>query len=177
MPAGKSKFAASRWTAALVLAGMLVLGFGLTAMAQSVDAESHNGLEETWHDGLEGTWRAQVTVSDCQYPNVVLRTFPAKFSYAKGGTLTGTTAGQLPSLSTAQLGVWKHLHGHTYRAVSEAFFFSPAGAWTSTQMLTRVIEVGSDENEYTDNIALKILDTNGNVIVTGCGTSVARRMK
>lgn len=169
MSSGKSKFAATRWTAALVLAGTLVLGFGLTAMAQSVD---------TWSpDGLEGTWRAQVTVSDCQNPNVVLRTFPARFSYAKGGTLTGTTAGQLPSLSTAQLGVWKHLHGHTYRAVTEAFFFSSAGAWTSTQRLTRVIEVGSDENEYTDTIALKILDTNGNVIVTGCGTSVASRMK
>ena len=169
MSSGKSKFAASRWTAALVLAGMLVLGFGLTAMAQSAGAWSP--------DGLEGTWRAQVTVSDCQNPDVVLRTFPARFSYAKGGTLTGTTAGQLPSLSTAQLGVWKHLHGHTYRAVSEAFFFNPAGAWTSTQRLTRVIKVGSDENEYTDNIALKILDTSGNVIVTGCGTSVARRMK
>ena len=169
MSSGKSKFAASRWTAALVLAGMLVLGFGLTAMAQSVGAWSP--------DGLEGTWRAQVTVSDCQNPDVVLRTFPARFSYAKGGTLTGATAGQLPSLSTAQLGVWKHLHDHTYRAVSEAFFFNPAGAWTSTQRLTRVIKVGSDENEYTDNIALKILDTSGNVIVTGCGTSIARRMK
>ncbi len=169
MSSGKSKFAASRWTAALVLAGMLVLGFGLTAMAQSADAWSP--------DGLEGTWRAQVTVSDCQNPDVVLRTFPARFSYAKGGTLTGTTAGQLPSLSTAQLGVWKHLHGHTYRAVSEAFFFNAAGAWTSTQRLTRVIKFGSDENEYTDNIALKILDINGNVMLTGCGTSIARRMK
>ena len=92
MSSGKSKrFAASHWTAALVLAGMLVLGFGLTAMAQSVDAGSPNGLE--------GTWRVQVTVSDCQ-TGQVLRTFPAIFAYAKGGTLTVTTAGQLPSLST-----------------------------------------------------------------------------
>ncbi len=49
MTSRKSKrFAASRGTAALVLAGMLVLGPGLTAMAQSVDAQN----------GLEGTWRA-----------------------------------------------------------------------------------------------------------------------
>jgi hypothetical protein len=168
MSSGKSKFAASRWTAALVLAGMLVLGFGLTAMAQSVGAWSP--------DGLEGTWRAQLTVSDCQ-TGVALRTFPAVFAFAKGGTLTVTTAGQLPSLSTPGLGVWKHLHGHTYRAVSEAFFFSSAGAWTSTQRLTRVIEVASDEKEYTDTVALKIFDTNGNLIVTGCGTTVASRMK
>jgi hypothetical protein len=170
MSSMKSKrFAASRGTTALVLAGVLVLGFGLTAMAQSENAGSPKGLE--------GTWRAQVTVTDCQNPNVVLRTFPAKFSYAKGGTLTVTTAGQLPSLNTPGLGVWNHLYGRTYSAVSEAFIFSSAGAWTSTQRLTRVIEVGRDGNGYTDIIALEILDTNGNVIATGCGTTVANRME
>ena len=178
MSSGKSKrFAASSWTAALVLAGMLVLGFGLTAMAQSVGAESHNGLEGTWRDGLEGTWNAQLTVTDCNNPNTVLRTFPAKFSYAKGGTLTVTTAGQLPSLSTAGLGIWNHMFGRTYSAVSEAFLFSSAGAWTSTQRLTRLIVVSRDAKRYTDTVALEILDTSGRVIVTGCGTSVASRME
>jgi len=177
MSSGKSKrFAASHWTTALVLAGVLVLGFGLTAMAQSVGTGSHNGLEETWRDGLEGTWRVQLTVSNCQ-TNAVLRTFPATFSYAKGGTLTVTTAGQLPSLTTPGLGVWNHMYGRTYGAVSEAFIFSSAGAWTSTQRLTRVIVVSWDAKEYTDTVALEILDTNGNVIVTGCGTSVASRME
>jgi hypothetical protein len=85
MSSGKSKrFAASSWTAALVLAGMLVPGFGLTTMAQSV-AEFHNGLEETWHDGIEGTWREQLTVRDCDHPDTVLGpSFPTIFAYAKG---------------------------------------------------------------------------------------------
>jgi len=158
------RFAASRGTAALVLAGMLVLGFGLTARAQSKDA------------GLEGTWRLQITVRDCQ-TGQALRTFPALFAFAKGGTLTATTAGQLPSLSTPNLGVWRHTDGHTYSAVSEAFVFSPAGAWTQTHRLTRVIEIGNDGSEFTDTIALQIFDTNGNLIVTGCGTSVASRFE
>ena len=160
------RFAASGGSAR-ILAGMLVLGFGLTAMAESGKGSN----------GLEGTWRAQLTVSDCQNPNVVLRTFPAKFSYAKGGTLTVTTAGQLPSLSTAGLGIWNHEYGRTYSAVSEAFIFSSAGVWTSTQRLMRVIMVSNDAKRYTDTVALEILDTNGNVIVTGCGTSVASRME
>ena len=170
MSLGKSKrFAALSWTAALVLAGMLVPGFGLTTMAQSVGAESHNGLE--------GTWNAQLTVTDCNNPNTVLRTFPAKFSYAKGGTLTVTTAGQLPSLSTAGLGIWNHMYGRTYSAVSEAFLFSSAGAWTSTQRLSRLIVVSRDAKRYTDTVALEILDTNGKVIVTGCGMTVASRLE
>jgi len=97
------RFAASRG-AALVLAGLLVLGSGLTATAQSEDDGSPNGLE--------GTWRVQLTVSNCQ-TGQVLRTFPALFAFAKGGTLTVTTAGQLPSLNTPGLGVWKHMYGRT----------------------------------------------------------------
>jgi hypothetical protein len=162
------RFAGSRWTAALVLAGVLVPGFGLTAMAQSVGAESY--------DGLEGTWRVQLKITDCQ-TNAVLRTFPARFAFAEGGTFTVTTAGQLPSLNTPGLGVWNHMYGRTYSALSEAFIFSSAGAWTSIQRLTRVIVVSRDARSYTDTVALQILDTNGNVIVTGCGTSVASRME
>src|SRR3974377_238937 len=60
------RFAASR-RAALILAGVLVLGSGLTATAQSEDDGSPNGLE--------GTWRVQLTVSDCA--GHVLRSFPA----------------------------------------------------------------------------------------------------
>ncbi len=89
------RFAASGRAAGLVLAGMLFLGPGLTARAQSADARSRNGLE--------GTWRVQVTVSDCD-TGAVLRTFPALFAFAKGGTVTNTTAGQFPALFTPGFG-------------------------------------------------------------------------
>jgi hypothetical protein len=168
MSSRSKRFAALRGTAAVVLAGMLFVGFGLTAIAQSVDAGSPHGLE--------GTWRAQLTISDCQ-TRTVLRTFPAVFAFAKGGTLTVTTAGQLPSLNTPGLGVWRHMHGNTYSAESEAFIFSAAGAWTQTQRLTRIIEVDRDGDAYTDIVGVEILDTNWNVIVKGCGTTVARRME
>ena len=162
------RLAASRGTAALVLVGMLVLGSGLTARARAQNDGSNNGLE--------GTWRVQVTVRDCQTGGAQ-RTFPALFTFAKGGTLTVTTAGQLPALSTTGLGVWRHTDGHTYSAVSEAFVFSSAGAWTQTHRLTRTIEIGNDANEFTDTVALKIFDTSGNLIVTGCATSVASRFE
>jgi hypothetical protein len=161
------RFAASRG-AALVLAGLLVLGSGLTATAQSENAESPNGLE--------GTWRVQLTILDCT-TGQVLRTFPALFAFAKGGTLTATTAGQLPSLSTTILGIWQHTNGHSYSAVSETFIFSPAGTWIQTHRLTRAIDVSNDGDEFTDKVALQIFDTSGNQIVTGCGTSVGSRMK
>jgi len=160
------RFAASRG-AALVLAGLLVLGSGLTAAAQSKD----------WSPkGLEGTWRVQLTVMDCQ-TGQVLRTFPTLFAFAKGGTLTVTTAGQFPALNTTGLGIWRHTKGHSYSAVSESFIFNSDGAWTSTSRLTRAIEVSNDADEFTDTVTLQIFDTSGNQLVAGCGTSVGSRMK
>ena len=161
------RFAASRG-AALVIAGLLVLGSGLTATAQSRDNGSPNGLQ--------GTWRVQLTVIDCQ-TGQVLRTFPTLFAFAKGGTLTVTTAGQFPALNTTGLGIWKHTKGHSYSAVSESFIFSPDGAWTSTSRLTRAIEVSNDADKFTDAVTVQIFDTSGNQLVEGCGTSAGSRMK
>ena len=90
------RIAVSGATAALVLAGMLLaLGSGLKAGAQS---ESQAGR-------IEGTWRVQLTVRDCQ-TGAALRTFPALFIFGNGGTLSFTTAGQPPALSTPGVGVW-----------------------------------------------------------------------
>jgi len=61
--------------------------------------------------------------------------------------------------------------------VSETFVFSPAGDWIQTNRLTRAIQIGDDTDDFTDTVALQIFDTNGNLIVTGCGTTVATRFK
>src|SRR5260370_12101785 len=113
-------FAASCGTAALVFAGILVVGSGLTAKPQSVDTRSDKRLE--------GTWRVQLTVRDCQ-TGAALRTLPALFTFAKGGTLSVTTAGQLPPLSTTGLGVRLPTDRPPYQASSERFLFIPARRW------------------------------------------------
>jgi hypothetical protein len=165
------RFATSNGAVALVLTGMLVLMSGPTAKAQSEGAGSHQG-----HQGLQGAWRLQVTVRDCQ-TGQVQRTFPALATFAKGGTLTLTTAGQIPALFTTQLGVWRHTDDRNYSAVSEGFAFSPAGAWITTNRFTRAIEIDYDRDEFTDTIALEIFDTSGNVIARGCGSTVGTRFK
>lgn len=163
-----NRFAASGRAAVLVLAGMLLLGSVLTARAQS---EGNNSQR-----GLVGAWRLQLTVRDCN-TGQALRTFPAVFTFAKGGTATVITTGQLPSLATPGLGAWRHARGHNYSAVTDAFVFSPDGVWIQTHRLTRAIEVSIDGDAFTDTVALQIFDPNGNVIVTGCATSVASRLE
>jgi len=172
------RLAASGGTAALVLAGMLFLGSGLTSRARSEGVGSHNGLEGTWL--LDVTVRACQTGEECSTQCAVARpTFPALFTFAKGGTLTLTTAGQPPALTTPGLGVWQKTGDHTYSAVSEAFFFSPAGAWIQTHRLKRAIEIGDNADQFTDIVNLEIFDTTKppNLIATGCATSVASRLE
>jgi hypothetical protein len=159
-----SRFAAAAW----VFAGTLFLASGLTARAQSGGDNSQRGLE--------GAWRLQLTVRDCN-TGQALRTFPAVFTFARGGTATVITAGQLPSLATTGLGAWRHAYDHNYSAVTDAFVFSSAGVWIQTHRLTRAIEVSIDGDAFTDTVALEIFDTNGNVIVRGCATSVASRLE
>jgi hypothetical protein len=147
------------------LAVMLLLTTGLGA--QEGNSESQAGR-------LEGMWRLQVTVRDCQ-TGAAQRTFPALAAFAKGGILTFTTAGQPPAVATPGYGVWGHTGGHSYSAVAETFIFNPAGAWIQTHRLTRAIELNNNADEFTDSVKLEIFDTSGNLIVTGCATSVARR--
>jgi hypothetical protein len=118
----------------------------------------------------------QLTVRDCN-TGQALRTFPVVFTFAQGGTATGITAGQLPSLAAPSLGVWRHTEGHNYTAVTDAFVFSPAGVWIQTHRLTRAIELSIDADEFIETVALQILDTAGNPIATGCATSVANRLE
>ena len=157
----------------LAIPTMIVCGLLVAASSRDQTARADNSGSD---NGLQGTWRVQLTVRNCQ-TGVALRTFPALFTFAKGGTLSVTTAGQLPALSTTGLGVWRHTDGHAYSAVSEAFVFSTAGVWTQTHRLTRAIEIGNNEDEFTDTVSLQIFDTNGNVIVTGCATSVGSRFE
>jgi hypothetical protein len=160
------------WNTCRAAALATVMAGGLLMPAMLAQTSS----PDTAHNGIEGTWRAQLTVRDCQ-TGEAQRTFPLMLAFAEGGTLTVTTAGQLPSLSTAGLGVWRRTDGHSYSAVSEAFLFSPAGVWTGTQRLTRAIEIDSDADAFTEIVKLQILNTNRNPIVTGCATSVGRRFK
>ena len=88
----------------------------------------------------------QLTVRDCT-TGQALRTFPAVFSFARGGTVTAITAGQLPSLYTSTVGVWRHTEDHNYTAVTDAFLFSPAGVWIQTHRLTHAIEVSIHADE------------------------------
>ncbi len=160
---------------------MSVLALAMTSfliLARDVRAQGPDDSDQASQARkLEGTWRVTVTIRDCQTGQALQfpgNPFPALITFALGGTLTSADSTLFRS---AGHGVWRHMGGHTYRAVSEAFLFNPAGVRIGTQRLTQVIEIGEDPDEYNASVSGEILGPDGNLVQTVCATSVGRRME
>ena len=147
-----------------------------TAFAQDVASGTGEGRElaQSRTRRIEGTWLTQVSIRDCQ-TGAELRTFPALNTFAEGGSLNDTTTGFGQAQRSPGLGFWEKTGRDSFRAVSVAFLFNPAGAWTGTQRLTHTLRIGP--NELTFNTSNRIVDPNGVPLVSGCATAVGRRLE
>lgn len=161
---------------AAVVTAIALFSLGSYASYGAVSAQEQDASSQSHGGKLEGTWRVQVTQRNCQ-SGAALRTFPALLTFAEGGTLTGSTTAFPPALRGSDYGVWNHTDGHSYRAVSEAFIFSPAGAWVLTQRITQAIQLDLGGDSFTSDAAVEFFDTLGNTTLTGCATAVATRME
>ena len=173
------KLRAMKIVACLSLVTALVLAQAIVGtQAWGATTQETQKLEKTISPGkrLEGTWRVQVSSRDCA-SGAVLRTFPAMLTFAQGGTFTETTTGFPPAMRSPGHGVWYFLGDHSYRGISEAFLFSPAGVWVGTQRLTQSIEIGQDGDELNSTATNEIFDVFGNLTTSGCATAVATRFE
>ena len=133
---------------------------------------------------LEGTWRVSVTLRNCD-SGTTMPPFQSLLTFARGGTLTGTTSSQdfLPGQRTPDHGVWSSSGGHAFGAVEEAFilFDSPSranrhGFHSGTQRINQTIELKNDD-EFTSSASTAYFDMSGNQVATGCASAVGRRLK
>jgi len=133
---------------------------------------------------LEGTWRVTVTLRNCD-SGTTMRPFQSLLTFARGGTLTGTTSSPdfLPGQRSPDHGVWSPAGGHAYRAVQEAFvlFDSPSrpnrhSFRSGTQRINQTIELKNDD-EFTSSASTVYFDVSGTMIDTGCASAAGRRLK
>jgi hypothetical protein len=123
---------------------------------------------------LEGTWRVEITLRNCQTGEPVQTPFPALASFARGGTVTTADGGLSPTVRGTGLGAWWRVRGGAFWAITEAFLFN-GGVRTGVQRIKQAIRVADDGDEFNANVTSEIQDTNGNVVATGCATSIGRR--
>jgi hypothetical protein len=166
--------------ACVALTGVLAVGLeqGASAKTDSPNAETRT---------LEGTWWVQVTaLTDC-VSQVPLTSFTALLTFAKGGTMTGTTAN--PAFAIGQRspdhGVWfRSRAAHGYRASSVALllfgtspnFPATPGFQAGSQRLSQAIDV-TDPDHFTSEAVSEFFDVGGNKYREGCATGVGQRFE
>jgi hypothetical protein len=157
----------------------------IAAAALSINAQEY-GVRPA-RRSLEGTWWIQVTAfSDCQSRTPV-GSFAAMLTFARGGTMTGTTTN--PVFSAGQRGpdhgVWSRAGApHAYRASSAAFlFFTSApnppmspGFQAGYQRLEQAITL-ADADHFTSDAVTQFFDAAGHRYREGCAAAVARRFE
>ena len=162
--------------AAWGMAAALALGLG------SAPARAHERSPRT----LDGTWRMDVTTRSCA-TGVPLLSFRAYLTFARGGTMTGTTSAPLfkPGQRTSDHGVWRRTGGHNYETASEAFILfdspasPPAPALTrGWQRIEQQITIDEHDGDLLQSDArVEFYDMAGSQLFTGCATAVGRRFE
>lgn len=125
---------------------------------------------------IEGTWRVQITARNCQ-TGAELRTFRGMNTFVAGGSVIQDGAATSPALASTGHGVWEHTGGRSFLATVEFFLFAPDGSFAGIQRLTRNIELSSSSDEFTSNDSFEIIAPNGDVVATGCATTIGQRFE
>ena len=157
---------------------VLFLSLGLAASASADNDRPSRGLE--------GTWRMEVTTRNCA-TGAPLTSFRAYLTFARGGTMTGTTASPAfrPGQRTSDHGVWRRTGAHMYQTASEAFilFDSPASpplppftrGW---QWIGQDITIDPHDPDVLQSAArTEFHDMAGTELSSGCATAVGRRFR
>ncbi len=166
--------------ASVVLTGALAVG-----LAQNAGAQTNLPNAET--RTLEGTWWVEVTaLTDC-VSHVPLTSFTALLTFAKGGTMTGTTTNSAFAIGqrSPDHGVWFRSHAaHSYRVSSVSLllfgtapnFPATPGFQAGSQRLSQSIDV-TDPDRFTSDAVSEFFDAGGHKYREGCATAVGQRFE
>ena len=125
---------------------------------------------------LEGSWNHQVTRLNCQ-TGVPFGTFPAMFTFTRGGTFWEAGSFTSPTLRSPSHGVWSYESMRRYTTAFQFFRFNADGTLAGRQIVRQQIQLSRDGNSYTATATTQVLDVNGNVIANNCAAGIGTRFQ
>ncbi len=153
----------------LKLSSVLALLMAVGGLQISVSGQSDEGHEPS----LVGVWVTQVTRRNCETGEPI-GTSQGQNTFAKGGTLLETIG---PSIFRSPgNGIWKRESGlNEYSFALRFMRFDAAGSFVGSGVVRAAVTLDETGNHYTSTATNDVLDVNGNVIASGCATSVSTR--
>ena len=137
-------------------------------IAQSVTAQS-----EAPERSLVGVWVTQVTRRNCDTGEPIA-TNRIQLTFAEGGTFLETIGPSI--IRSPGNGIWKREHGWNEYSYALRFMrYDAAGSFIGSGVVRAALTLDETGNHYTATATNDVLDVNGNVIGSGCATSVSTR--
>jgi len=157
---------------------MLIGGAHISALGQDVETSDQieANQEQNPKRSLVGVWLTQVTRRNCVTGEPIAPVGNIQLTYARGGTLLETIG---PStLRSHGNGIWKREHGWNEYSYALRFMrYDSAGAFVGSGVVRGAITLDETGDHYTATATNDVLDANGNVIASGCATSVSTRFQ
>ena len=153
----------------IILTVVILMISVVPVIAQSVTAQS-----EAPERSLVGVWVTEVTRRNCDTGEPIAATNRIQVTFAEGGTLLETIG---PSISRSPgNGIWKREHGWNEYSYALRFMrYDAFGVFVGSGVVRAAITLDETGDHYTATATNDVLDVNGNVIASGCATSVSTR--
>jgi len=136
--------------------------------------QSATAQSEAPERSLVGVWITQVTRRNCETGEPIAAPGNSQNTFAKGGTLLETIGPSI--IRSPGNGIWKREHGwNEYSFVLRFMRFDAAGSFIGSGVVRAAITLDETGDHYTSTATNDVLDVNGNVISSGCATSVSTR--
>ena len=154
-------------------------GASLAIVALAVFAQVWVSAQKNSEQSLIGSWDVLVTARDCETgaPIPFIPVFPAHMTYAQGGTMQETDLGGPGLVRLPGHGVWRHQVGRQYNAAFRFLNFAPDRTFVGSNVVRSSISLSLGGDEYASTDTLEILNADGQVVETGCATTVATRFE
>jgi hypothetical protein len=167
----KTKQIVTRAAGVIVVVGAL---FGAGTVAQA-NEQSGDHASKAQARAIEGVWEPTVTARDCQ-TQAPLFSFLAMASFIRGGSLVVENAGQ-PFERATGLGVWRHAGGRDFTSAFQFFTYAPDGTLAGRVKTSTHIRLSPGGKSFRSYDTVEVSDLNGTVILQGCATQEAIRLK
>lgn len=124
---------------------------------------------------LVGVWFTETTRRNCDTGDPIA-TNRTQVTFAEGGTFLETIG---PSISrSAGNGIWKREHGWNEYSFTLRFMrYDAFGSFIGSGVVRAAITLDETGDHTTSTATNDVLDVNGNVIGSGCATSVSTRFQ
>ena len=159
----------------------LLMLFGCTQFFVSgQESEPRDSVEkqtERSQRNIVGVFRTRVTQRNCQTGNPI-GTFQGLVTFNEGGTMAETSTALSPALRTPGHGVWRREPGFQQYSFAFTFLrFNPDGTFFGTQVIRQSLTLVPGGNQYNATGFVEAYNASGNLLGTGCATSVGTRFE